>query len=304
MKNVLLTFTLVMLLGLSLGANAGQVPRPSRNAPPPEGTIIHRDLAYVPNGHARQKLDLYLPPNAQNPALILIVHGGAFAFGDKSRDDVTKFLQAGYAVASVNYRLSGDALFPAQIEDCKAAVRYLRVQASRHGYDPHRIGAYGESAGGTLVALLGTTGDTKTFDVGENLSVSSRVQAVVDFFGPTDFLQMDANRAPNGDTHNQANSPESRLVGGPIQENKEKVAEVNPVTYVTPNDPPFFLAHGTLDRQVPYHQSVLLEAALKKAGVPVTLYTLEGIGHAFRNATADKMALDFFAKHLTQAKAK
>ena len=127
--------------------------------------------------------------------------------------------------------------------------------------------------------MLGTTGDTKEFDVGENLGVSSRVQAVVDYFGPTDFLQMDAHRLPNGMVHDPPDSPESQLVGGAIQENKDKVAKANPITYVTKNAPPFPDLPRRRDPLVPHHQSELLEAALKQAGVPVTFYTVKGGGH-------------------------
>ncbi|MFI5380793.1 MAG: prolyl oligopeptidase family serine peptidase [Tepidisphaerales bacterium] len=176
-------------------------------------------------------------------------------------------------------RLSQHAAFPAQIQDCKAAVRWLRQNADEYSLDPDRFAAWGSSAGGHLAAMLGTTGDTKEFDVGDNLTLSSRVQAVVDYFGPTDFLQMDAHRLPNGMVHDAAQSPESLLVGGAIQENKEKVARADPITYVSRNAPPFLICHGDADPLVPHHQSVLLEAALKKAEVPVTFYTVKGAGH-------------------------
>jgi dipeptidyl aminopeptidase/acylaminoacyl peptidase len=127
------------------------------------------------------------------------------------------------------------------------------------------------------------------------------VQAVADYFGPTDFLQMDAHRLPDGQTHDPAESPESRYVGGAIQEHKEQVAKANPITFVTAKTPPFFIAHGDADPLVPHHQSVLLEAALKQAGVPVTFYTVKGAGHGFHDATADKMMMDFFAEHLKPA---
>src|SRR5260221_4919549 len=154
-------------------------------------------------------------------------------------------LDQGYAVASLNYRLSGEALFPAQIEDCKAAVRWLRAHAKEYSLDPEHFGAWGSSAGGHLVALLGPSGDVKEFEKGPHLDQSSRVQAVCDYFGPTDFLQMDAHAIPDARLkHDLPNSPESRLIGGPIQENKDKVAKVNPITYVTPDDPPVLIVHG------------------------------------------------------------
>jgi acetyl esterase/lipase len=186
----------------------------------------------------------------------------------------------GFAVAAINYRLSQHAVFPAQIEDCKAAVRWLRANASRHGYDPDRIASFGGSAGGHLAAMLGTAGEVKAFEKGAHLDVSSRVQAVVDFFGPTDFLQMDAHRpSAQAMVHDTPDSPESQLVGGPIRDNPEKVARANPITYVTKDDPPFLVIHGDADLLVPHHQSALLEEALRKAGVPVRLVTIEGGPH-------------------------
>jgi acetyl esterase/lipase len=264
----------------------------------PQGTAVHRDLAYVSGGHDLQKLDLYIPKSRGPVPLVIFVHGGAFRGGDKRDQSPRRFLQDGYAFASLNYRLSQDAIFPAQIEDCKAAVRWLRSHAATYGLDPDRFGAWGTSAGGHLVAMLGTTGETHVFDVGENLDVSSRVQAVADWFGPTDFLQMDAHKLPNGMGHNAPGSPESRLIGGALQQNKDKAMRANPITYITPSAPPFLIAHGDGDRLVPHHQSELLEAALKKAGVPVTFYTVKGGSHGFRSETADQMLAAFFKKHL------
>ena len=267
-------------------------------APLPPGVKALRDLAYVTNGHARQKLDLYLPTKSGKLPLIIVIHGGAFRGGDKAQSTGGQFLRAGFAVASLNYRLSGDALFPAAVQDCKAAVRWLRANAAKYNLDPDRFGAWGSSAGGNLVAMLGTTGETREFDTGENLNLSSRVQAVADYFGPTDFLQMDAHRLPNGMVHDSAQSPESLYIGGPIQENKEKAAKANPITFITAKTPPFYIAHGDSDPLVPHHQSVLLEAALKKAGVPVKFYTVKGGGHGFRDPQAEKMLMDFFDRHL------
>jgi acetyl esterase/lipase len=294
----------VILMGLTAAAQErGMGPGGNRGGRPessalPAGTQVLRDQAYTINGHPKQRLDLYWLKSEKKQPLLILIHGGAFMMGDKGQENVTPFLAAGYAVASLNYRLSGDALFPAQIEDCKAAVRWLRAQAGKYNLDPERFGVWGASAGGHLAAMVGLTAAGKTFETGENREVSSGVQAVADYFGPTDFLQMDTHRLPSGQVHDLANSPESKLVGGPIQENKEKVAKANPITYVTAKAPPFFIAHGDMDPLVPYHQSQLLEAALKQAGVPVQFYPVKGGGHGFHDVTADQLMMAFFAKIL------
>lgn len=278
-------------------------PSATRESRLPAGAIAHRDLAYVANGHERQKLDLFLPQDGTNLPLIINIHGGAFKMGSKEQGVPTEYLAQGYAVASINYRLSQHAKFPAQIEDCKAAVRWLRAHANDYRLDANHFAAWGASAGGHLAAMLGTTGDIKEFDVGANLDQTSRVQAVADYFGPTDFLQMDAHRLPNGMVHDTANSPESELIGGAIQDDKAKTAKAKPITYVTPGDPPFLICHGDQDPLVPHHQSELLEAALKKASVPVTFYTVKGAGHGgFKDPRVPEMTRDFLAKHLKAAK--
>ena len=265
----------------------------------PEGVTVYRDLAYVTDGHERQKLDLYVPETGENLPLIIWIHGGAWRGGDKTHYMPIEYLKAGYAGASLNYRLSQHAIFPAQIEDVKAAVRWLRANAETYRLDPNRFAAWGSSAGGHLVAMLGTAGDVKEFEVGENLEVSSRVQAVVDYFGPTDFLQMDAHRLPNGLVHDVPDSPESQLVGEPIQEHQDRVARANPVTYVSKDAPPFLIVHGDKDPLVPYQQSVLLNDALEKVGVPVTFYKVEGGGHGwFKDPKVPELAKAFLEQHL------
>ena len=265
----------------------------------PENITVHRDVPYVTDGHERQKLDLYVPDEGENLPLIIWVHGGAWRGGNKERYAPMEYLKSGYAGASINYRLSQHAIFPAQIEDVKAAVRWLRANAETYRLDPNRFAAWGASAGGHLVAMLGTTGDIKEFEVGENLEVSSRVQAVVDYFGPTDFLQMDAQRLPDGLVHDAPDSPESKLVGGPIQEYKDRVARANPITYVSKDDPPILIIHGDRDKLVPYQQSVLLKDALEKVGVPVTLYNVVGEGHGgFKDPKVPELTKAFLEKHL------
>lgn len=260
------------------------------------GVTVHRDLAYAPNPHPRQHLDLYLPSGEGPLPLIVWVHGGAFRAGSKEDFVPAEFLSLGYAIASVNYRLSQHARWPAQIVDCKAAVRWLRARAGDYGLDPERFAAWGPSAGGHLVTMLGVTGHVGAFEQGEHLDVSSRVSAVVDYFGPTDFLQMDAHRLPEGQEHDPADSPESELVGGAIQEHPERVASANPINYVTGDAPPFLIVHGDRDPLVPHHQSVLLDEALRAAGVPVQFYTVVGGGHGgFTDPQVDALTRAFLA---------
>jgi acetyl esterase/lipase len=263
----------------------------------PTNVTIHRDLAYTPDPHPRQHLDLYLPPSEAPLPLIVWVHGGAFRAGSKEDGVPAGYLSLGYAIASVNYRLSQHALWPAQIVDCKAAVRWLRAHAATYGLDPERFAAWGPSAGGHLVTMLGVTGHVRAFDQGAHLDVSSRVSAVVDYFGPTDFLQMDAHRLPEGQEHNPADSPESELVGGAIQQHPERVAAANQLTYVTSDAPPFLIVHGDRDPLVPHHQSVLLNEALRAAGVSVQFYTVVGGGHGgFADPQVDLLTRAFLAR--------
>lgn len=292
---ILISIMLAFIFSVAIAEETMQ-PTPPQGS---EGTIVYRDLLYVSGGHERQKMDLYLPKAEEKLPLVIRIHGGAWLAGSKESEGPQDYLRNGFAVASINYRLSQHAVFPAQIQDCKAAVRYLRVNAQKYNLDPNRFGVWGTSAGGHLAAMLGTTGDINEFDVGENLSVSSRVQAVVDYFGPTDFLQMEEHRLPNGMIHNTPDSPESKLIGGNIQDNPEKVAKANPITYITGDDVPFLIIHGDMDPLVPHHQSELLEAALKKAGVPVLFYTVKGAGHGgFRDPNVPRLTKQFFEKYL------
>ena len=255
---------------------------------------VDRDLAFAKYGTQTLALDLYRP-RARNGKLPVVVwiFGGAWMQRNKAgqASTATWLTSDGYAVAVIDYRLSSEALFPAQIVDCKAAVRWLRANADRFGLDADHIGVWGGSSGGHLASLLGVT-DGRSIVYGDVVPPedSSRVQAVVDFFGPTDFLQMDAHALPGAPfKHDAADSPESRLVGGPIQQSAEKAARANPIMYVTKRAPPFFIAHGDADPLVPYNQSELLFDALKRAGDDVTFYKVAGAGHGTSEFDSDVM---------------
>ncbi|MCC7373286.1 MAG: prolyl oligopeptidase family serine peptidase, partial [Verrucomicrobiales bacterium] len=171
--------------------------------------------------------------------------------------------------------------------------------AAQYRLDPARFASFGPSAGGHLASMLGTAGDERAFDVGEHLDQSSRVQAVVDYYGPTDFLQMDAHRPPNGMVHGGVDSPESELVGGAIQQHPDRVRRANPITYVTPRSPPFLIVHGDSDPLVPYHQSELLAAALRDAGVSVQFHTVTNAGHGeFKGPQVPRITREFLIRYL------
>ena len=247
------------------------------------------DLVYADLSEA-QKLDLYLPTTGSGPfPLVIMVHGGGFMFGDKADGagltGVDQLLEAGYAVASINYRLSGEAIYPAQIHDAKTAVRFLRANAAQYNLNPDKFGAWGASAGGNLASLLGTTCGVAELDGAElgYADQSSCVQAVVDWFGPIDFLKMDEQFAGTScpATHDAADSPESKLVGAPIQTVPDLVKTTNPTNYITSDDAPFFIENGTADCNIPPVQNQDFADALSAVigADKVTYVSLEGAGH-------------------------
>jgi acetyl esterase/lipase len=262
-----------------------------------------------------QKLDIYLPDDiAGSKPVIVSIHGGAFMGCDKSDMQIMPMLEGlkrGYAVVAVNYRLSWEAKFPALVQDVKAAVRWIRANASRYEFDPQRVAAWGGSAGAYLASMLGTSAGTPELEdmrMG-NPEQPCNVQAVVAWFGPTDFLKMDEQLAANGfcpqqdQSHNGANSPESLLLGQKITDVPELVTRANPETYIRPGAPPFYLQHGTKDCIVPVQQSVNFAAKLsKKLGEDrVKLELIQDAEHAdprFESPENVNKVLDFLDKHL------
>jgi acetyl esterase/lipase len=254
-------------------------------SPSPPAVKVWRDLPYIEHGGRRNWLDLYLPQNVAGALPVIVwIHPGAWQQGSKELCPAALLLTKGYAVASINFRLAQDAAFPAQIEDCKAAIRWLRANAAKYRLDAAHIGAWGASSGGHLASLLGTTGGVKELEgTGGNLEQSSRVQAVVDWFGPSDFTmpyKLDSDAA----------SVVAMLIGPADAKNQEKLRRASPVTYVDKDAAPFLIMHGEL-----------LAAALKKAGVEAQLVILKGSGHggiAFGAAENWNLIEDFFARHL------
>lgn len=273
------------------------------------------DVPYATLGPTPLRLDLYIPPTGGAPQpypVVVWIHGGGWSGGDKfPAGNAALLMQHGFAVASINYRLTSQGgqygafpvIFPAQINDVKGAIRWLRANAATYNLDPARFAAWGSSAGGHLAALAGTSGGVAALEgnIGGNLAFSSAVQAVGDYFGPTDLLNMNPDVTnPPGSTldHDAPGSPESHLIGydlpgqgiGVLRANQANptppfpalmtlITQVNPIIWVTPNDPPFHIVHGTVDTTVPQNQSTRIANALAAAGVPHIYTPVVGGGH-------------------------
>lgn len=305
--NKILCLSTILVTGLLAPTALGQEPTTAQNQSSrdtiPDNVDAHRDIAYVMGGHDRQRLDLYLPKNRSSHSLPLViwVHGGAWRQGNRFPCPALFLAEHGYAVASLGYRLSDSARFPAQIHDCKAAIRYLRNRADEYGLDSKRFGVWGSSAGGHLVALLGTSGNAPELEgtVGESHG-SSAVQAVCDYFGPTDLLKMASQSGANSRIdHDAPNSPESVLLGGPLQEQVTAANAANPLTYIDSQDPPFLIVHGDQDPLVPHQQSRILDEALDQSQVTAELIIVPGGGHGpFREPKQLDKVRQFFDKVL------
>ncbi len=262
-----------------------------------KNATLHKDITYATVDDIELKLDLYIPQNTEGPLpLVVWIHGGAWLASDKSHCLALPLLQHGFAVASINYRFSNVAIFPAQIHDCKAAVRFLRANAKAYHIDPDRIGAWGDSAGGHLVALLGTTNGSKTLEgtLGGHTDTSSNVQAVCDWFGPSDMFTMSIGKRQFED----GQDPEIKLLGGRVSEKRQLAEMCSPVTHVTKNAPPFLIMHGDRDDLVPLQQSQLLYDLLIAQGVDAKLIIMKGKGHGFGGPEALNPVIEFFQRTL------
>lgn len=257
------------------------------------------------DGH-RLLLDLYLPNGIQNPPLVVWVHGGAWRAGSRTKMPLTGLLDDGFAIASVDYRLSPVAKFPAQIHDCKAAIRFLRGTAKKYGFSAERIGIAGSSAGGHLVALIGVTNNHRELegDVGDYDDQSSAVQAVVDYYGPTNFLTILNQSTPHGLS---VRVPALNLLLGDRPERLPELARLaSPVFHVDSTDPPLLMIHGDQDPQVPINQSHELHGVYKSKKLPVHFEVVHGGAHGgsqFLDDRRSKMVSRFFAKNLRKSAA-
>ena len=282
---------------------------PLTHAAPLADDALHlwTDVPYADTTNRQQTLDLAVPRARTGPLpLIVFVHGGAWQGGRKQDGYglLDRFVRSGrFAVASVEYRFSQHAIWPAQIHDCKAAIRWLRGNAAGYGINPDRIAVWGASAGGHLVAMLGTSGGQAELEgtLGRFTNASSRVRCVVDFFGPSDFVAM--AQATNDYRHGERDAPVPRLLGGLMAERLDAARSASPASHATPDDPPFLIVHGTQDQLVPISQSETLARALTEAGVksPPILIRMVGAGHGFQRPELDARIAQFFEQHLYDA---
>ena len=274
-----------------------------------DGVKVDRDVPYAADKNPRHTLDLYRPkyPKSKKMPVIAFIHGGGWQRGQKTGGGrfVIPFVTSQQFVGvSIGYRLSGEAKWPAQLHDCKAAIRWLKANAERLNIDPNRIAVWGTSAGGHLASMLGVTGDADSYLeglVGKHTKQNSKVKCVIDWFGPSELLRM--NDFPSDINHDAKDSPESKLIGGPIQTLKAITRQASPTSHITKGDAPVLIMHGDKDLLVPFDQSVRFDKALKAAGVGSTLIKIEGAGHGvFAHPEVSIRIRSFLERHLLDRK--
>lgn len=258
------------------------------------------DVAFATVGDHPLKLDLSFPHEPHGAPLVVFIHGGGWSSGSYKQCYAEFLTDYGFAVASISYRLSDQATFPAQIHDCKAAIRWLRAHAAHYSYDATRIGAVGTSAGGHLAMLLGVTGDHDGLEgeVGRELAASSRIQAVVSYFAPSDFVYRSRNQPSK--TEDRQGSV-YRLLGGAVSQNIAKSKLASPVYHVTADDPPLLMLHGRDDKVVLPDQTQRMKEAYQRAGADVTVGLVDGAGHGGPEFATDRyvqQVVEFLTVHL------
>ncbi|MGE3807860.1 MAG: alpha/beta hydrolase fold domain-containing protein [Gemmataceae bacterium] len=288
----MLTLALALLVVLSAPAQEAK-------------TEVKPDIVFAEVEGHKLLLDLYLPRGVKEPPLVVWVHGGAWRAGSRKGMPLDFLVQAGYAVASVDYRLSPMAKFPAQVHDIKAAIRYLRAHAKEYGYHAERIGIAGSSAGGHLVALVGVTNGHKELEgsVGKHLDQSSDVQAIVDYFGASNLTTILKQSTPHG---LGVRVPALKLLLGDGPEEKPELAKLaSPVFHVDGKDPPLLLIHGDQDPQMPINQAHELHGVYKQHKLDVFFEVVHGSGHggkAFFDAERNKLVRAFLERTLRKSK--
>jgi acetyl esterase/lipase len=268
---------------------------------------VVRDVVYKRVNGRDLQLDIYSPNSITHPLPVVVwIVGNRWSRGSKNHPPPLNLMSHGYIVVSIDYRLSGEAPFPAAIEDCKAAVRWIRANAATYHFDSDHIGAWGHSGGGHLAALLGTSGGvTELEGGGDNSPFSSRVQAVCDMSGPSDILRFyETVSSSNDDMARIAKSSIEQFLGGPVEQNRAKAIAASATTYVSKDDAPFLIIHGENDMSIPVSQSEELASKLKAAGVNVTLIVAEDRGHGVGGPGFAPEITAFFDKYLKPGSAK
>ncbi len=267
----------------------------------PEGATVTADVPFANVDRHELALDLYMPAAVEHPPLLVWVHGGAWRAGSRKSVSTLAFVEAGYALASVSYRLSGVAPFPAQSHDIKGAIRFLRAHAADYGYDASRIGILGSSAGAHLAALVGVTNGNAELEgnVGGNLEQSSDVHAIVAYYPATNLVSILDQSTPFG--LNVRVPALEALLGGAMDEKSELARLASPVFHVDADDPPLFLLHGDQDPQMPINQSHELHGVYKQHGLAAAFEVVHSSPHggpAFYDADRNAMVGSFLDAHL------
>lgn len=260
----------------------------------------HADLQFASVDGKELLLDLYLPENAEDSPLVIWIHGGGWRGGNKNGCSIKWLTEHGYSIASISYRLTQQAKFPAQIHDVKAAVRWLRAHADDYGYDPERIAVAGSSAGGHLAALLGVSHGIEELegDVGKHNDQSSKVSAVVNFYGASDFILRSRTQPVRA---NAVGSVVYDLLGGPASVLIEQAVLASPAFHVTSDDPPMIILHGVDDNTVLIDQAVRMFERYLASNLAVELHALDGSGHGgpeFNSGPNAQAILAFLERHL------
>jgi acetyl esterase/lipase len=297
----LLAFLVLVIAVAIWGMRAAESAEARRRRAELQDVNILRDVVYKSVNGRDLLLDIYSPKSLTRPLpVVLWIFGNRWSRGSKDHPPPLNLMSQGYIVVSIDYRLSVEAPFPAAIEDCKAAVRWIRANAATYHFDPDHIGAWGHSAGGHLAALLGTSGGVAELEgAGDNSNFSSRVQAVCDMAGPSDIVRFyEAVQNSNEDMARIAKSSIEQFLGGSVEQNKAKAIAASSTTYVSKDDPPFLIIHGENDMSIPASQSEVLASKLKAAGVQVTLIVSEGRGHGVGGPAFAPEITSFFDKYL------
>ncbi|MGC4038182.1 MAG: alpha/beta hydrolase [Chitinophagaceae bacterium] len=265
----------------------------------PEGTVMHSNIPYANDSHKKHLLDIYLPKEQKGKLpLVVWIHGGAWMLNDKYADmsymknTVKGFIENGYAFASIDYRYSTEAVFPAQIQDCNQAIEYLYQHAGEFNIDNKRIALIGFSAGGHLASLLGLSNNNNITDFyAGGVKPHFNIRCVLDFYGPSDFIML----ANSTDTAiNNDRNAVAKLLGAMPLKRPDIGRKASPVTYIDKNDPPFFIVQGEKDESVPNTQSIILSSWLKTVGVENQLTVVPGAPHYGEMFDAESIRNDLF----------